>query len=176
MVDINEAARPYAKAAFDVAIAKEQLTSWNDFLQNLSAIITDSQVTALLHNPKITLEQWLDFFLAVLGDEITEQMKNFLHLVISYNRLVLIPKIVTMFGDFMNEYKKIAAVKIVSAYPLTSKQEIKLKEALAKKLNREIKIFNEVDKSILGGAIIRVGNFVIDGSALSRVNQLKQSL
>jgi len=176
MADINEIARPYAQAAFDFALEYKQLDAWFDFLQTSAAVVDNEQVAILLHNPNITDEQWIEFFVSFFNERLNDAMQNFLRLLINYNRLIALPKIVDLFRALMADYEKIANVRVISAYPLTDKQEAMLKTPLEKRLNRTVNIESEVDASILGGAIIRVGNFVIDGSALSRLNQLKESL
>lgn len=169
------AARPYAKAAFSIAQKTSQLREWARFLEAARGLIQIRSVQEAIKNPTISKVQKLDFLIDLLG-EMSEPQKNFLMLLALYRRLFLLSDIALIFDVYYREAKQIAAVEVVSAYPLSAEQEIQLKNALQLKLDKKIELSLRVDASILGGVILTVGDRVLDGSLKRRLRELHQQL
>jgi F-type H+-transporting ATPase subunit delta len=176
MEQLNTVARPYAKAAFEFAVENKKIPFWFDWLQSAAVIVSDPQVEKILIDPNISIEQILNLLFSLLEKKLDEHGKNFLRLLATYRRLQALPEIAKLFSKFRGDYEKTADVRVVTAFDLTEEQEKKLTEALHKKLQRKIKLFCEVDKSILGGAIVHAGNLVIDGSGRKKLEQLRNCI
>jgi len=169
-------ARPYAKAAFEFALKQDKLDLWADLLQNTALIAANQQIKNALVNPNISAEDILQTFLVILDNKVDQFGKNFLNLLARYHRLNILSEVARLFKHFRDTHKKTIEVKIISAFALTKTQQDALTKVLEKKLQRKIKISCEINENILGGAIIKAGDLVIDGSGRKILTQLHMYL
>ncbi|QNI04617.1 F0F1 ATP synthase subunit delta [Halomonas sp. SH5A2] len=175
MAELLTVARPYAKAAFEYARDHEALDNWSNALASLSLAVTDSDVHRLLGNPKLATEQKAELLASVLPDG-DDAIRRFLDTLAGEGRLNALPYIADQFERLRAEYEERVEVTVISAYKLDSKQKTKLSNALKKRLNRKISITTQVDKTLIGGVILRAGDTVIDGSVRGRLNRLSEAL
>lgn len=177
MAETSTVARPYAKAAFEVAHAQGALEAWSDMLALVARVAADADMRArVLDNPKLSGAEKADVIIDVCGDALGEEGRNLLRTLGQKNRLVALPAIAEQFELLKAQQEKRMDVTIVSAFPLDAKQEDTLASALAKRLNREISITTQVDSALLGGVILRAGDTVIDGSVRGRLTRLCDAL
>ena len=177
MAETSTIARPYAKAAFEHAVAKDALDEWSGMLARVAQVVGDDDMRAqVLGNPKLSSAQKADVVVDVCGDAVNDDLKNFVRLVGQKGRLAALGAIAEQFEVLKAQQEKRVEVEIVSAFPLAEAQEQSLASALAKRLNREISITTQVDKTLLGGVILRAGDTVIDGSVRGRLNRLQEAL
>ncbi|WP_434983753.1 F0F1 ATP synthase subunit delta [Vreelandella zhaodongensis] len=176
MAEQSTVARPYAKAAFEYARDQQVLDAWSQSLAMAGAIVKDRQVAGLLGSPKLSSEQKTSLLADMLSDNANEAFKRFLTTLADQRRLTALDAIADQFEHLRAEYEQRIDVTVVSAYKLTSAQRTKLANALKKRLNREISITTRVDKSLIGGVILRAGDTVIDGSVRGRLNRLSEAL
>lgn len=165
-------ARPYAKAAFGSARQHNAFDRWSTVLATASSVVQDERVARLLSSPRVTPEQLSGLIADISGDSMNEQTRNFLSTLASNRRLALLPEIAAMFEALRAEAENTADVQVVSAVTLDDAQKQRLAAALKKRLKREVRLHCEVDESLLGGAIVRAGDFVIDGSLKARLDRL----
>lgn len=165
-------ARPYAKAAFESARQHHALESWSKVLATASSVVQDERVAGLLSSPKVTPEQLSGLIADIVGESLDEQTRNFLGTLASNRRLAFLPEIASMYEALRAEAENIADVHVVSAVALDDAQKQRLASALKKRLKREVRLHVEVDASLIGGAIVRAGDFVIDGSLKARLDRL----
>jgi F-type H+-transporting ATPase subunit delta len=176
MAELLTVARPYAKAAFEYARDHEALDSWSKALASLSQAVTDSDVHRLLGNPKLLAEQKAELLAGVLPEQGDDAQRRFLDTLADEGRLNALPSMADQFERLRADHEQRVDVVVLSAYKLDSKQKTKLKNALKKRLNREISITTQVDKTLIGGVILRAGDTVIDGSVRGRLNRLSDAL
>lgn len=169
-------ARPYAKAAFETALQNKTVTAWSHFLQGEAWIAQQPPVQKLLSDPRYTADQRYEFMVDVSVSLLTDEGKNFLKLLAENKRLPLLPEIAEVFEEFRIEHEKIAQVQVISAYPLSDEEQAQLSKALKIKLQREVTLECQLDKSILGGLIIHAGDLVIDNSVRSKLVRLEAEL
>lgn len=169
-------ARPYALAAFEYARDKNELSTWKTFLESAKEIAEDSRTSRLLNNPQISPEMLLSLFEDLLKTQLNAERRNLLQLLAQNKRLSILPIISDTFDDLYATLKKISQVKIVTATKLTNEYEQKLAAALSKRTGRAVTLESEVNPSILGGAVIHIGDRVIDGSIRGKLTRLYQSL
>lgn len=176
MAELITLARPYAKAAFEVALQAEALDKWSSMLALSAAVSGDSAVSAVLSSPSLSSDQVADAFIGVCGDELDDRGKNFVHLLAENKRLVLLPEISTLFDNLKASQEKSIDVEITTAFEISSDVSNKLAQALKKRLQREILLATKVDQSLIGGAIIRAGDNVIDSSVRGKLSKLAESM
>jgi F-type H+-transporting ATPase subunit delta len=165
-------ARPYAKAAFQYARERKAFAQWSDALATASAVVTDAQVAKLLSSPHVTPDQLVELIAGVAGQSLDASGKNFLNTLAQNRRLGLLPEIAAIYEQLRAEIEQIADVDVVSATELSDSQRERLTAALRKRLKREIRLHVSVDPALIGGAIVRSGDLVIDGSLKARLDRL----
>ena len=145
-------------------------------LSVLSAIVGDEQAAKLIANPNLGKEQTLDLLFEVAGDNLDEQGKNLVKVLVENDRLPVLAEISDLFEQLKNEREGSVDVHITSAFPIDAAQEQQLAQALKAKLGKDVQITSEEDASLVGGVKIRAGDLVIDGSIKGKVARLATEL
>jgi len=178
VAELATTARPYARAAFAAAGDASQLEQWSAFLGRSAAAVQDPQVMPLIGNPRVLAPQLVDFLLEVAAavkppsGELATEQRNFLQLLADNRRLKLLPEIAAQFAALSSEAERIADVEVISAQQLSGDESKKLQGALERRLGRAVRLHPQIDKSLVGGAIVRYGDFVVDGSLRGRIERL----
>lgn len=175
MAELSTVARPYAKAAFEYALSQGKLAEWSKMLAAAAQAVSEPAVQSVLSNPAVSQEQKAGIVIDICAD-LDENGKNFVQTLGEVGRLVLFPQIAEQFDTLKAEQEQTVEVEITSAYELTNEQQTKLAQSLQKRLNREIKIQTQVDKSLIGGVLIHAGDTVIDGSVRGKLAKLAESM
>lgn len=176
MAELTTLARPYAKAAFGFALANGDLGHWSKMLTTLAQVAQQEKVQAMISSPALTSEQQVATLVGLLGDELDEKAANFISLLSHNKRLLLLPAIAGQFEILRDKHEKLSHVEISSAYEIDQALEDTLAKALEKKLNCNVTIHTSVDKNLIGGAVIRAGDLVIDSSIRGRLAKLTESV
>ena len=176
MAELSTLARPYAKAAFEYAAQAGELQSWSDSLSTAGSVAQQSNVVDLLSSPSVTAQQQATALIEICGDALDEKGQNFLTVLSENHRLQLLPEISLQFDILKANREKSVDVELIAAHELDAEQQQKLSEALSAKLERKVNMQVSLDKSLLGGAVIRAGDLVIDGSIRGRLAKLAESL
>ncbi|MCH8958767.1 MAG: F0F1 ATP synthase subunit delta [Proteobacteria bacterium] len=169
-------ARPYAKAVFALACEREKLAQWSEFLGNTASAVSDPRVAGLLNSPRVARAELADLIVELCADEADELAGNFIRVLAQYRRLNVLPEIVTLFEALRAEYENSVDVSLISALPVDQAQQDKIAAALRKRLGRDVRLHCEIDESLIGGAVIRAGDLVIDGSLSGRLARLATEL
>jgi F-type H+-transporting ATPase subunit delta len=167
-------ARPYAKAIFALARKGNSLAAMSTGLQRAATVVADPEVRQLLGSPHVTPAQ-----LAGLVNDVAkldEDGRNFVSLLAQNRRLGFLPEIAALFEQMKAEVENAVEVEVVAAAKLTPDQESRYAAALQKKLGRQVRLHTRVDDSLLGGAILKAGDLVIDGSLKGRLERLATEL
>ncbi|MBM0104185.1 F0F1 ATP synthase subunit delta [Steroidobacter sp. S1-65] len=165
-------ARPYAKAAFESARQHNAFERWSTVLATASSVVQDERVAPLLSNPLVKPEELTGLIADIAGESMDDRTRNFLATLADNRRLALLPEIASMYEALRAEAENTADVQVVSAVALNDAQKQRLAAALKQRLKREVRLHCEVDESLIGGAIVRAGDFVIDGSLKARLDRL----
>jgi len=176
MAETTTIARPYAQAAFELARADNALPAWSEMLNLAAAVAHDPQLVALVGSPRIPRSQLAELFISVCGEHLTAQGKNFIRLLADNRRLDVLPEIAAHFQVMRAEAEGVLEAQMISAQPVTEAQRMQITAALKARLNREVTLTILTDASLLGGAIIRAGDLVIDGSARGKLTKLAVAL
>jgi len=169
-------ARPYAQAAFDEAQKLDTLRAWSEMLLSLAQAVNHPEVQAAVSNPRVPAVQIAGLMDALLGTSASAQQRNFVRIVADNRRLLVLPEIAELFEARKAEAEKSVNVVVDSAFELSAAQQDKIAASLKKRLAREIKLTCNVKKELLGGVVIRAGDKVIDGSALTRLAEMANAL
>ncbi len=174
MADFTTAARPYAKAVFEMAQDAKAFDGWSGKLAFWSALVQSPDMADRLAMPGLTHQDRATMIEKVSGDEMDDHGRNFIRLLSENNRLSLIPDIQGIYEILRSDAEGEIEATVTSAFELTDAQRDKIIAALSKRLDRKVRIVNEIDKDLIGGAIIRAGDLVIDGSLKGRVENLER--
>ncbi len=174
--EITTVARPYAEAAFELARDADALAAWADGLALAAMVVADERVTALLGNPRVNAEQKGAFLLEVCGDALDLKQRNFIRLLVDRGRIILLPEIRAQFDDLRATHEKTLTAELISAQPVDDAVRDRLAAALSARLERKVTLETQIDETLIGGAIVRAGDMVIDGSVRGRLERLTGAL
>ncbi len=180
MSDNVTIARPYAKAIFNHALAKKQLAAWSIILHDLALTVLDPQASGFICNPESTVELQIQLLLSVVvkskpAIEMND-IENLVHLLAANKRLLLLSDISAQFEVLREAQEKTVTVQVSSFAAFTEEQQQNLVQSLSDRLQRHVMLDINIDKSLLGGAVIRAGDLVIDGSVAGKLAKLGATL
>lgn len=176
MAEKSTIARPYAQAVYQLATKHAALAQWSDMLALVAAIVSDPDMQRLISNPRVDKATLVSLIKDVCGDKLDETGLNMLQVLAENHRLTLLPEILVQFEIYRAEAEKTVQAQVIAAYPVSDQQQLSIVAALKKRLGREVTLECRVDESLLGGAIIRAGDIVIDGSVTGHLGRLAHSL
>jgi F-type H+-transporting ATPase subunit delta len=176
MAERTTTARPYAKAIFALARKGNTLAGTSASLIRAAEVVADPRVHALLGSPHVTAPQLAEFVTGVTGDGLDDYGRNFIALLAQNRRLGFLPEIAALFGQMKADVENAVDVEVISATALSTDQEGRYVAALQKKLGRSVRLHTKVDDSLLGGAVLKAGDLVIDGSIKGRLERLATEL
>ncbi|MEY4761330.1 MAG: synthase subunit delta [Pseudomonadota bacterium] len=176
MADRLTIARPYAKAAFAAAKAASRLGPDSLAIARGAAAVADERVKHLLGSPRVTAAQLADFIGEIAGNDLSDGNRNFFRLLADNKRLGFLPEISRVFDQLKDEAEGVVDVTVTSAAPMGEGEQGTLAASLEKRFGRTVRVHAEVDPELLGGATVRAGDLVIDGSLKSRLERLALEL
>lgn len=168
-------ARPYARAAFEMARANGSLGEWAGKLAFAAQVAADPRVTSLFGDPRVAVDD-LSALMLPENESADSPFAGFVRVLADNGRLPVLPEIGALFEQLKNEAERVLKVGVRSATPIDAAETAKLKDALKRRFGRDIELEQSVDASMLGGAIIDAGDIVIDGSVRGRLARLEQAL
>ncbi len=175
MSDLTTIARPYAQAAFDFAVEKQQLTQWSEMLAFAAEVTNNEQMNELLTS-SASAEKLAEIFIAICGEQFDTYGQNLIKVMAENGRLKAFPDVFEQFVALKQEFEKQMDVEIISATELSEQQLADISSKLEQRLERKVQLNCSVDETLLGGVIIRAGDLVIDNSARGRLDRLSDAL
>jgi F-type H+-transporting ATPase subunit delta len=185
VADNNTVARPYAEAAFEVAQETGALAELSVSFAAAKALLEDGVVAEFMSRPKLTDEQRLEFLQGLFAETVGEGSvfaggsqhgTNFLKLLLENDRVAVLPEIADQFEALKAKVENTVDAVITSAAPLSEAQQREMADSLKERLGRDVRITTEIDENLIGGAVIRAGDVVIDGSLRARLDGLANAL
>ena len=168
-------ARPYARAAFEVAHAAGSLDVWSAALAFAAAVAADGRVAELDNDPRVKSAQLVALHTPE-GMAAEAPFVEFLGDLAEHQRLALLPEVADLYETYKRDSESQLLVKVTSAMALDAAQTEQLKVSLKRRFKREIELETQVDASLLAGAVIDTGSEVIDGSARGRLARMASAL
>ena len=169
-------ARPYAKAIFALSRKSNSLGNTSNGLQRAATVVLDPVVHGLLTSPHVTPAQLAGLVTDIAGPSLDENGRDFVSLLAQNRRLGFLPEIAALFEQMKTEVENAVDVEVVAAVQLTPDQESRYAAALQKKLGRQVRLHTRIDDSLFGGAVLKTGDLVIDGSLKGRLERLATDL
>lgn len=182
MADVSTVARPYAKALFDIANGERTLPAWSAALGAAAAVVADANAKRALANPALDDKARAELVASVVGGIeggdllITPQGTNLLKLLAENDRLTALPAIAEQFDALKAQAENTMNVTVTSATGVDAALAEQIKKSLERKLGRTVELTLNVDASLIGGAVIRADDLVIDGSVRTRLQRLAETL
>ncbi len=168
-------ARPYARAAFELARSNNALGDWAGKLAFAAQVAADPRVTVLFGDPRVAPAD-LAALVTPEGEAADSAFAGFVRVLSENGRLPVLPEIGALFEELKHEAERVLKVNVRSATAIDATETAKLKDALKRRFGRDIEIEQSIDASMLGGAVIDAGDVVIDGSVRGRLARLEQAL
>jgi len=176
MAEKTTLARPYAKAIFELASKDNTIDSWMEKLDLLSQVSSVDEVLDVVKNPEINLDDTISMFTEICKDMLDDESVNLLRLAGENGRLDLFPEIAQEYEKLKAEAQGTLEAEVISAYTVNAAQKKLITESLQKRFNKEVTITTIIDKSIIGGIVIRAGDLVIDGSVSTQIQKITHTL
>ena len=175
MAELATIARPYAEAAFEVADREGKLAAWAAALARLAAVASDPDVLQLVGDPGVTPDALYGVIAGAAG-ELPADVQNFLRVLIANGRVAVLPEVRDHFEALKNEREGIVDAGIASAFPLDKAQTAELVTGLEARFRRKVRPHVSVDKELIGGVTVAVGDEVIDGSVRGKLAAMAAAL
>jgi F-type H+-transporting ATPase subunit delta len=169
-------ARPYAQAIFSTAQEQGDLAGWSDMVQFAAAVVSDPEMAALIDSPRFDKGQVAEIIIDVCGKKLNDAGRNMIRVLADNDRLEVLPEVAELYEAQRAAVEGTVVAEVISATELNKSQQKSIAEALKKRLGRDVTLECKTDESLLGGAIIRAGDVVIDGSVVGKLEKLASAL
>jgi len=176
MAEPSTVARPYAEAVFKLAEGQGALAKWLDMLAALAAVASDARVRTAITDPNLSDAKVAGLFISILAGKLSGDAENLVRVLAEYGRLELLPDIRAQYEVLKNDREGVVEAEIYSAFELSQPQLADLVQRLEKKTGRKVKARVSVDKALIGGVKVLLGDKVIDGSARAQLGALENQL
>jgi F-type H+-transporting ATPase subunit delta len=176
MSELATLARPYGAAVFKRAKETGSTVKWSESLAFMSAVLNDKGISAVIDNPKVSNDRLSTLMLDICQGQLDREGENFLKLLVQNNRLTLIPYIDKIFEEYKAADEGYVEVEVFTAFAFSEEENLKLISALEKKLGKKVHMHITVDKSLIGGVLVRAGDRVIDGSIRGQLQHMQKIL
>ena len=170
------AARRYAEAAFEVATRDDTVEAWRAELDTAATIVADERVGRMLANPALPLQQRVEMARSIFGTSVSQPVLNLIGLMLRRGRIHELPQLAAEFRRLDNARQGITVATAISAAPLTQDEIRALTQRLEGLTGGRVELDVQVDPSLLGGLVVRVGDRMIDGSVRGRLERLRNQL
>ena len=168
-------AKPYAHALFDLAVEAKAVLKVEKGLGEVARLIdTSEDFKSLLASPVISSDVKSDVVDAILAKAgFIDVVANFLRTVARNGRLFVLPAMISSFKDLAAEARDELRAEVTSAAPLNKKQTADLARTLKSKMGKTVTLNTNVDPSLIGGLIVKVGSKMIDSSLKTKLTAMK---
>ena len=176
MAEPNTIARPYAEAVFKLADEGGKLADWSAALAMLAQVAENDRVRAAMGDPNLAAAQVAGLFLSILTGKLSGDAENFVRVMAENRRLGLLAEVRAQFEALKNAREGVVEAEVQSAFELSDAQLQTLVAALEKRTGRKVKAQVQLDKSLIGGVRVVMGDKVIDGSVRAQLGALESAL
>ena len=171
----NSVARRYARALFELAREKGNAASWLEQLEAVADATASKELAESLRSSSISEPHKIAALESVFSD-LPQELRNLLRLLIARGRIDILPGICVAYREHLDELLGRVDAQVISARPLSSDEVEAIQTHLSERTGRTVTVNPAVDKDLIGGVIMRVGDEVIDASVATRLDRLRQRL
>ncbi len=172
MSDATTLARPYAQAVFKLAREENDLAGWSARLALAARVAADPDMGRLIASPRVDRQEAARVFVEVCGQPLGPEGANLIRLLAENRRLALLPAIAELYEALRADAEGVVEAQLVAARDVDEAQRQRIAEALQQRLGRRVQLSCQTDPALLGGAVVRAGDLVIDGSVRGRLQKL----
>ncbi|MFQ5862562.1 MAG: ATP synthase F1 subunit delta [Candidatus Brocadiales bacterium] len=167
----------YLQALFELATSKNQLQQAANDLKTVAELFRENvQLRKIILHPSVTREEKTRLIKSILGPHLSPLVRNFLLLIVAKRRERILDDILERYQAVADSVGGTIRATVQTAIPLTDEKLARLKEALGMITRKTVEVDTKVTPEILGGAIVKIDNKVIDGSIAARLNNLRRRL
>ena len=176
MAEPSTIARPYAEAAFRLADAQGKLAEWSVALANLAAVAADDRVRSAIGDPNTPAAKVAGLFISILAGKLAGEAENFVRVLAENGRLEVLAEIRAQYDALKNAREGMVETEVYTAFEMDAAQVADLVARIEKHTGRKVKARVSVDKSLIGGVKVVIGDKVIDGSVRAQLAALETAL
>lgn len=176
MAEKTTIARPYARAVFDLARTDDALAHWGEQLRALTDIVHVPAVAALIETPEVTGEKRAGILIEIAGDALDARGRNLVRLLSEKHRLDCVPEIAVEYERLRSEAEAVVDVEMRSAVEVDAERQAAIAAGLKRRLGRDVRLHCVVDEDVVGGAVLKAGDTVIDDSIRGRLDKLAAAM
>jgi F-type H+-transporting ATPase subunit delta len=172
MAESQTLARPYAEAIFSLAREKGEVDAWAGQLSELVSITTEAQIAELIRNPSVPANITAGVVSAAGGNELSQETQRLVDVMAVNRRLSLLAEVKAQFEALRAEDERKIKAEVTSAAEMTVESKSAIKAILDQRWSADVDISYQVNPELIGGAIIKSRDWVIDGSVASQLRKL----
>lgn len=167
----------YAYALFEAGLELNKLREFKEDFSSVTDILSkEKELNKILSHPKISKDEKKELLNTIFGNKINKEVLNFLFILVDKRREDAIMEINKEFVKLFNEHENIVEVTAITSVQMDNKSKNKLKITLENKLNKRVQLINIVDKDIIGGVLLNIGNKVIDGTVKGQLEEIEKAM
>lgn len=167
----------YALALFEAGIDIGKTNEFNKELDFLKSVFEDNEkLLQIFNHPRISKGEKKDLIDKIFKERLSQEMINFLYILVDKRREGFILDIVEEYKQAFNQHENILKVVAITAIPMEESSKEKLQKTLSTKLNKKIELSNKVDKTIIGGVLLKIENKIIDGTVKGQLEAIGRAL
>ena len=176
MAELSNIARPYARAVFELAKTDADYSVWSERLEWLATVAADPNIGTLFNNPRVSKHALAGVFTDICADQVDGNAKNLVRLLAQNRRLHVLPAIAEQYERLRAEAEQTVQAELETALPVSDTQQQRIAEALSQRMGRRVELTVKTNEKLLGGAVVRAGDLVIDGSIRARLEKLATAI
>jgi F-type H+-transporting ATPase subunit delta len=170
------AARRYAEAAFEVALADDALDAWRDDLAYAATILSLADVEQIVDSPAVPLGERTRLVARLLEGRLQPGALRLVDLLVTRGRASILPRVSEEFTRRLNTYRGIVMATVTSAVPLTGEETAAIRVRVEAMANARVELQTVVDPALIGGVTIQVRDQLLDASIRGRLERLRDHL
>jgi len=173
----NQLAKKYAQAIFELAQEQNDIDPAEQQLRDIVQTIAGNEdLHQFLYHPRVLPGPKKETMAKLFGADVQPYLLHFLYLLLDRRRETLLPAIVDEFTRQANGARNICEAQVISAMPLTAGQEQALADKLSRISGKTINLKTQIDRSLIGGLVVQIGDKRIDGSVARQMESLGERL
>ena len=176
MAEPSTIARPYAEAVFRLADAQGKLAEWSGVLANLAAVASDERIRAAVGDPNLSAAKVAGLFISILSGKLSGDAENLVRVLAENGRLDVLAEVRAQYEALKNEREGVVEADVYTAFDMDEAQLADLVARLEKKTGRKVRARVNLDKDLIAGVKVVLGDKVIDGSARAQLGALENAL